>query len=332
MDYNTRKTLLEQIEAARKSRAILYVTGDRRGLETRISPEVLDIFVDHLDAIGVCKRISLILHTNGGETSAAWRLINVLQTFCDELEVLIPLKAYSAGTLMSLGAHKIVMTKQASLGPIDPSLYDPLGPQVPGNPKARAPVSVEAVRGYLDEATKVLKISAQSEKAQIFLSLAQHVHPLVLGQIFRSRQQIRFLAEKLLPGQVKDPKQRKKIIDFLCSESGSHDYSVNRREAVTMGLNIEKPTAEFYKVLWGLHKSYATELELANPYDPTSMVTAGPFNYRFTRALIESVPGGSHRFVSEGILTPIQIPNQNPAMPAQPAAQDQRTFEGWKKL
>ncbi len=50
----------------------------------------------------------------------------MLRMFCDELEVIVPARARSAGTLMCLGADKVVMTKQATLGPIDPSLTGPL--------------------------------------------------------------------------------------------------------------------------------------------------------------------------------------------------------------
>src|SRR4029079_16711109 len=135
----------------RKTKVLAFVTSDRPAAETQIAQDCIDLFVDLLDHIGPTKKISLLLHTNGGQTSAAWRLINLIRTFCDELEVLIPLKALSAGTLISLGADRIVMTKQAALGPIDPSLTHPLSPAVPvGSGLARVPVSVEAVRGYLD--------------------------------------------------------------------------------------------------------------------------------------------------------------------------------------
>jgi hypothetical protein len=215
-----------------------------------------------LDHIGPTKKISLLLHTNGGQTSAAWRLVNLVRTFADELEALIPLKALSAGTLISLGAHKIVMTKQAALGPIDPSLTHPLGPQVPyGNQIARVPVSIEAVRGYIDAAQKDMGITDQTALAQILIDLSNKVHPLVLGEIFRSRAQIRFLAEKLIAGQVTDAEKMKKIIDFLCADSGSHDYTMNRREAEGLGLAIEKPTAAFYQTLRKIHLSYASELQ-----------------------------------------------------------------------
>jgi ATP-dependent protease ClpP protease subunit len=107
--FKTRRTLYRQIETERDTRLLAFVTSDRAGMETQIAQDCIDLFVDLLDKIGPSRRISLLLHTNGGQTSAAWRLINLIRTFCDELEVLIPLKALSAGTLISLGADKIVV-------------------------------------------------------------------------------------------------------------------------------------------------------------------------------------------------------------------------------
>ena len=151
-NFNARSALMGQLAQQRGSTVISYITGDRAQLETQISPEIIDLFVQHLDAIGPTNKLSLILHTNGGDTSAAWRLVNLLHTFCDELEVIIPSKAMSAGTLISLGANRIVMTKQAALGPIDPSINHPLNPVVPNAPHIKVPISVEAIRGYLDGA------------------------------------------------------------------------------------------------------------------------------------------------------------------------------------
>src|SRR5690554_3400684 len=131
MAFDQRMPLYQKIEEERDTKIIAYLTSDRINAETQIGADCVDIFVDLLDAIGPTKRISLLLHTNGGNTAAAWRLVNLIKTFCDEFEVIVPYKAMSAGTLISLGASTIVMTKQAALGPIDPSLTHPLGPQVP---------------------------------------------------------------------------------------------------------------------------------------------------------------------------------------------------------
>ena len=74
-EFNARTELLRQIEEDRDSKVVLYATGDRRGLETRIGQDVIDLFVDHLDEIGPVPKISLVLYTSGGSTSAAWNLV-----------------------------------------------------------------------------------------------------------------------------------------------------------------------------------------------------------------------------------------------------------------
>ncbi|MEW9615942.1 hypothetical protein AB3G45_19185 [Shinella sp. S4-D37] len=331
MGFAERKPIYEAIEHERNTKIISYVTSDRANAETQIGADCIDIFVDALDAIGPTKKISLLLHTNGGNTAAAWRLVNLIKTFCDEFEVLIPYKAMSAGTLISLGARSIVMTKQAALGPIDPSLIHPLGPQVGnGNQLARVPVSVEAVRGFLDAAQVDLNIKNENLLGQILNDLSNKVHPLVLGEIFRSRAQIRFLAEKLLNEHMKDSEKVRAIVDFLCADSGSHDYTINRREAAALSLPVEKPSAEFYDQLKAIHKDYSGEMELSVPFNPMTFVApSSAANYQMVRGLVESVNNGSFGFVSEGTMFRTTV--ATPAGP-QEQLQDQRVFEGWRAL
>ena len=175
--------------------------------------------------------ISLVLYTRGGSTLAAWNLANLIRMFCDDFEIIVPQKARSAGTLMCLGANRIVMTKQATLGPIGPTLQShQLAPLIRARRRKRcAPVSVEAVKGYLEFVKRNVGIKSDAGLAQVAIDLANKVHPLVLGEIFRAQGQIEFLANQLLTHQVKDAPKKKKITDFLISESGTHDYTINRR-------------------------------------------------------------------------------------------------------
>lgn len=206
----------------------------------------------------------------------------------------------------------------------------------PPAPHLRAAVSVEAIRGYLDTA-KDLGIGDAGSASALLVDLSNKVHPLVLGQIFRTREQIRFLAQKLLKRQIPDGEKTQRIIDFLCAESGSHDYTINRREAVEMGLRVEKPSDELYGLLRQVHQSYVNELKLLEPYDPYSMLGEQPFtNYALPRVAIESAATGSHKFFSEGVLSRAANPAMPPGMMQpgvvmQDTVHDHRKFEGWRK-
>ena len=79
--YADRKKIYEKIEKERNSKVIAYVTGDRPGLETRIGADTPDVFLEHLDKIGKVNKISLILYTCGGDTLAAWNIINLFREF-----------------------------------------------------------------------------------------------------------------------------------------------------------------------------------------------------------------------------------------------------------
>jgi len=326
--HKDRLELYRQLEKMRKSKVIVYVTGDRRGLETEIHPEILDFFVEHLDLIDGAKKISLFLYTRGGSTSASWSIPNLIRQFCESFEVIVPSKAHSGGTLICLGADNIVMTKQAALGPIDPSVNSPLNPQIPGAPPmARASVSVEAIKGFVEFARAE---SGSEHIHEVVELLAEKVHPLVLGEVYRARAQIRMQASKLMVGQIESKEQREKILDFLCSESGSHDYTINRREAKeALGLPIERPDDKLYRVIKEIYDDIASELELASPYDPQIVLgNADEKRYCFRRALLESVKGGVDVYVTEGTLRKRKPIGEEPA-PLEPFI-DERTFEGWR--
>lgn len=328
-----RLQLYQELEATRNSKLLVYVTGTREGLETQIANDVLPIFSEHLDSIGDVKKISLFLYTNGGDTLAAWSLVNLIRSFCEELEIIIPANCFSSGTLICLGANNLVMTKQATLGPIDPSINGPLNPQFPGlsDPNARIPVSVEFVNAYIDMAKKDFGITDQRNLTDILLNLSEKIHPLTLGQVYKSKSQIQMLARKLMKWQHLETEKEDAIIKFLCSESGSHDYSIRRKEAAeNLGLNIEKPTPELYSIIKRIYDDIVLELEMNRPLKPAILLnTTASYPYSFRRVIIESVGLGTDVFVSEGELSKSSIVPA-PGMMPQINMIDNRTFEGWR--
>ena len=328
--------LYKQIEAERNSKLLVYITSTRGGLETQIANDILPKFTEHLDKLGDTQKITLYLYTNGGNTLAAWSLVNLIRSFCKEFEVIIPANCFSSGTLICLGSDNIVMTKQATLGPIDPSVNGPFNPMIPGinDPNAKLPVSVEYVNAYIEMAKTNFGINDQSCMKDLLLSLSDKIHPMTLGQVYRTRSQIQMLARKLMKWHKLTPEQEDEIIKFSCSESGSHDYSIHRGEAVEhLGLHVEKPTMDFYKVIKAVYDDISKELEFEDPYNPNILLNQqNPYHYTFRRGLIESLYNGTDVYVSEGDLSITKVGGMGPMgpMPVQNQLQDNRIFEGWK--
>lgn len=278
MNHSVRNQLYQSIEEYRKSKVLTYVTDVPSANYFGVHPNCVEQFAHILDEhIGITDRITLILHTTGGVISTAWQLVNLIKMYCDNLEILIPSRALSAGTLISLGANKIIMTKQSILSPIDPQFQIPLDFTNDGGGQEQATqVSVEELVGFFEFAKNELSIKNEEIFGKLLIELTKGIHPIRIGSISRSRSQMRKLANNLLKSHIKKIYSRKKIIKFLCSDSGSHDYTINRREAAKLGLNIEKPSVEFYQRIKEIKESYLTEM--TPKYSEGTIVDSIPTN------------------------------------------------------
>ncbi len=296
MTRRTRLGLIKRLEALRGSRVLVYITGDRRGLETRIATDVWPFILEHLEAIGNVDQIDLFLYTPGGISNAGTGLVALLREFCTRFSVIIPFKAHSAGTLIALGADSIVMTKVAQLSPVDPSIQSPYNPPAPGAQPPGAvnllPVNVEEVIGYLELARKESGIADDNAMASVFRDLSSKVHPLALGNVYRARAQIAMLAHQLLTRHMGEDKKDlvQKIVDKLTRELYSHDYIIGRTEARdVLGLNIESVDGDTERLIWRLYKEYEKLLELTVPLTPSILLgTTNQIRCVFTRGIIES--------------------------------------------
>lgn len=71
--------------------------------------------------------LHLLLDSPGGDGETAIRLIRSAQSRCRELTVIVPDQAKSAGTIVVLGAHCVLMGPTSDLGPVDPQFPQPNG-------------------------------------------------------------------------------------------------------------------------------------------------------------------------------------------------------------
>ncbi len=340
-----KKELIKKIEEQRKSKVITYITSDRQGpVNARIAMDVVPIISKQLQKIGKTQNIDLFLYSSGGDTMVPWRLVSMIREYCDKFSVLIPYKAHSAATMISLGADEIVMSDLSELSPIDPSTANVFNPSDPQNPQNKIPISVEDVMAYFDLAKNKFGIKNDEELAKIFNKFVEanpQIHPLALGNVNRTHNLIRILAKRLLKSHKSSMKEDEidKIVDYFTEKLYSHQYFIGRKEAKDdLGLkNIVNADADLSKSITELYEAYKEEMGLGinvwNPENELGLnVSQNKKDYKI--ANIESVEL-SNRFVLsiDYKRQQVNIVQQTPQGPAQ-VPQEQVVWrvvdQGWK--
>jgi hypothetical protein len=328
-----RHALIKAIEQQRGSRLLTYITGDRRGLETKIAMDVFPFIFEHLSKMGHQEKIDLFLYTTGGITMVGYGLVNLIREFCDSFNVIVPYKALSCGTLIVLGANEVTVTKMGVLSPIDPSIDSPLGPvvPVPGQPgiSMTVPVNVEDAISYIDLAKHEAGLKEDESLGKIFDRLSTGVHPLVLGAVNRSREQIRFLAKTLLSYHMDNREKIEKIADIITKERFSHDYLIGRREAKeVLGLNVIDVSSSLDQNVASLFREYDRLLEMSTPYNPEVVLGASDTaTGQFDRCIIES-NDLTHVYRTRKVIRRVEV--MTPGMPIPVIGYQERVLsEAW---
>ncbi|MGD1105033.1 MAG: serine protease [Terriglobia bacterium] len=297
--WQERKTLIDQIQKKRNSRLICYLTSDRQNAGAIIAKDALPVFFNQLRALGRVDRLDILVFTAGGDTLAAFGLGRLVREFADWTGVLIPDRCLSAGTLFALGANEIFMTRAGTLSPIDPSITTPLNPYAEGpmpGQRQLLPVSVESVAGFRSLLQEEWSVKSEEMTAEVFKTLAEKVHPLALGDVYRSRQQIERLAHQLLTRHRDDDMQVQTIIKTLTRGLGSHDYPISLTEArELLGGQIAVEDPELEGLVWDLYEDFRKELQLGVPFNPSVVLTEArtknqrpPIRVQLDLAVVES--------------------------------------------
>lgn len=322
MPRTERREILRKLQAELGCPVLTYVTGDRPNLHTGIAGDQIPLFPRHLAAIGECDRLALVLYTRGGDTNTPWPIVNFIRAYAKQLVALVPFSAHSSGTLICLGADTILMSKIATLSPIDPSVANAFNPPDPSAPQNRIPIAVEDVMAYF-ELAKAQGVKRDEDLAAAFHQLASEVHPLALGNVRRSIEQISGLAEKLIRlHSPDDPHEEvKERIRRLTTAFYTHSHLINPSEARTLGLPVEDPPDAVEALILDYYAEIRKDLELANKFDPAKLVSAAqgvaaggspPAStlHRFERAIIET-NATCDVYVTEGTVSmqPQQIPS-----------------------
>jgi hypothetical protein len=269
-----RKNLIDKLQKARKNRLLVaYVTSTRAGHEIQIADDAFRLMYDHLEAGRELAKngVDLFIHSNGGSGTVPWRIVSLIRQYSEHLAVLVPHRAFSAATLIALGANEIVMHKMGCLGPIDPSVINIFNPPHPTSPGQFAAISVEDVTAFFRLVKDEVGITHEDELVQALIALTEKIHPLAIGNVQRSHNQSRLMARKLLRLHMlseSDEHDIEKLIDDLKSNLFFHGHPINREEAKKdLKLKVERPTSEVESLMWDLYLQYEEDLKLNEPFN-----------------------------------------------------------------
>ena len=338
------KQIIEKIEGLRNSRVITYVTSDRQGpVNARIAGDVIPVISNQLRKFGKTDNIDLFLYSAGGDTMVPWRMVSMIREYCKKFSVLIPFKAHSAATMISLGADEIIMSDLSELSPIDPSTANIFNPIDPQNPQNRIPISVEDVMAYFDLAKNKFGIKTDEELTKIFNKFIEsnpQIHPLALGNVNRTHNLIRILARRLLKSHNNMMKDEEidKVVDNLTEKLYSHQYFIGRKEAKEdLGIKSVIYTEDnLANAMSELYEAYKKEMELGVQWNPENELGLNAVMNKkdYKIAFVESRDlSNSFQLSIEFKKQQVPIVQQTPSGPIQ-VHQEQVGFrvigQGWK--
>ena len=306
MAHKERIELIKIIEDLRKGRKLISLCNfDRKtfppipGLvEIQFQSDLKECLFSVLkDAKVGDSGIDLFLYTRGGDTNSVWPIVSLLREFDSTFEVLVPFRAHSAGTMLTLASNKIHMTRIAEISPIDPSTGNQFNPIDPNNKNNRLGISVEDLNAFKEFIKESLNFKEKENLVEedktimegFLKSLITEIHPLAIGNVQRVHKLVQNLAEKLL-SYHNDKTDNKEIVKKLTVESYSHLHMINRHEAKEiLGDLITFVDDDLEIALDNLLKEYEDSFNLRDPLF-FSRLMKNDLNkeFRFIGGIVES--------------------------------------------
>ncbi|NKC11167.1 MAG: SppA protein [Gammaproteobacteria bacterium] len=218
----------------------------------------------------------IILVTYGGDPDAAYRIARATRHhYCQGFEILIPDVCKSAGTLLCIGADKLIFGDRGELGPLDIQLSKPdeLFESMSGLDIVQALSGLQAqvlmafreylidLRGGARLKTKVAANIAAKLTEGFIAPIAAKIDPITLGAHQRAMsiafdygQRLDEISKSLKPGSL----------ERLVSGYASHGFVIDRKEARELFRHVEAPDSDTLALYAWARKLF---VQVPMPYD-----------------------------------------------------------------
>ena len=276
MSYAERLILYHKISEVRQRPLIVYVTSSRQHASGQMGADIIPQFAKLLAEIPKgYDNLDILIVSNGGDPIVPWRIISMVREKYKKVGALLPYAAYSAATLLALGADEIIMHPFSNLGPVDPQLT--YQRRLPSQPAGGQEVEVihfgsEDLRNFLDFVRSDVGISDQEQLERAFELVCKDVGAIPIGVAKRSTQLALSMSEKLLSLHLGDTSQARAIAEALNRSFYHHGYPLGMNEAKKIGLPVTSPSEDIEQTLWQIWQDIEEEMECNRPFNPVEVV------------------------------------------------------------
>ncbi len=208
----------------------------------------------------------LVLSTPGGDPHAGFRIARALQHSYEHFDALVPRMCKSAGTLVVLGAKKLILDDMSELGPLDIQVKknDEVIGRNSGLDVLQAVTYLQsnamaAFRSYLLElasqaglSTRVASDIACKLTTGLYEPVFAQIDPMRLAEMQRAME-IAFAYGALL--NEKSGNLRTNGLEKLVSGYPAHAFVIDRKEAKTIFIDVEKPVGPLLELCRALYAS-----------------------------------------------------------------------------
>jgi len=312
MGLPERNELYGKVEKIRGKPLIVYVTSSRGQASGQIGQDTISELLTQLQTLpqGI-NDLDLLLVSNGGDGTVAWRIVSLIRERVKKFSILIPHSAFSAATLIALGANEIVMHPHGNLGPTDPQVT---------NPRKGIQFGTEDLQAFLRFAREQVGLTRQEPLRDIFQKFSEEVGFVAVGTAARSTQLSATIGEKMLLMHMTDRRGKKNartISESLNTKYFHHGYPLSRTEAKEIGLPVANADPAVEYLMWSIWKDLESDLQLRETFVPLDLVKNNaacqalfaanpqpvpPTAYECTIALMESIRHGSRCRVAGSIM------------------------------
>lgn len=235
---------LAGVSARRDGRHVLFYASaflqkpDAPASSLTIQLEDINGLMSVLNGMTWDRGLTLLLHTPGGATNATESIVAYLRSKFDDLEVIVPTYAMSAGTMISLASDRVWLGRHSQLGPIDPQM----------NFQGRI-ISARAVVDQFDRASK--EVLQNPVIAHAWAPVLQSLGPSLLQEAqnaidYSEEIVARWLTTWMFKGTADPAEDGTRVAKFFNDAAihKSHGRRIGRTEAANEGVIVSDLEAD----------------------------------------------------------------------------------------